>query len=210
LINNAGILRDKSFQAMTDDLWNIIQEVHLNGTFKTIKAAWPYFVKQGYGRIVNTTSTSGIYGNFGQSNYAAAKCGTIGLGASLARDGAKYNIRVNTIAPNAGTNLTRTVMPEEVVQMLKPDFVAPFVAALCTDSIPGETVSNGLYEIGSGFVGMDRLQQSQGYSFPLGRNTTPEDVLSKWDKIVDPAHRPYSSKAALPEIEKVLKEKSNL
>ncbi|KAF5007426.1 hypothetical protein F66182_15738, partial [Fusarium sp. NRRL 66182] len=120
VVNNAGILRDKAFTNMDDNLWNPVINVHLLGTYKVTKAAWPYFLKQKYGRVINTTSTSGIYGNFGQANYAAAKCGILGFSRALAVEGAKYNIKVNTIAPNAGTNMTRTIMPEEMVQAFKP------------------------------------------------------------------------------------------
>lgn len=182
LINNAGILRDVAFQNMSDDLWNNIQSVHLRGSYKTLKAAWPIFVKQKYGRIVNTTSVSGIYGNFGQSNYAAAKCGTIGLSASLAVEGAMHNIRVNTIGPSAGTQLTRTVMPEEIVQALKPDYVAPFVLALLSDNL-SNSVTGGLYEIGSGFIATDRLQRHDIHTFSSNSNLTPEQLASAWPKI---------------------------
>lgn len=112
VINNAGILRDKSFAAMTDQQWDQVMAVHLNGTYKVTKAAWPIFLKQKYGRIVNTTSSSGIYGNFGQANYATAKLAILGFSRALAREGAKYNILVNVIAPNAGTAMTATVFPE--------------------------------------------------------------------------------------------------
>jgi multifunctional beta-oxidation protein len=183
LINNAGILRDKSFQAMTDDLWNIIQAVHLRGSYKTLRAAWPIFLKQGYGRVVNTTSVSGIYGNFGQSNYAAAKCGIIGLSAALSEEGRKHNIRINTVAPSAGTQLTRTVMPEEIIQALKPDYVAPFVVALLSENLPGSS-TGGLYEIGSGSIAMDKFQRTSEHTFPATEELTPESLLSAWSNLV--------------------------
>ncbi|KAF2099226.1 Fox2 protein [Rhizodiscina lignyota] len=139
VINNAGILRDKAFQNMTDNLWFPVLNVHLRGTYKITKAALPHMLRQKYGRIVNITSTSGIYGNFGQANYAAAKCGIVGFTKTMAREGAKYNIYVNAVAPSAGTNMTRTVRPEEEVQAMRPDFVAPLVAVLCSDKCPTPT-----------------------------------------------------------------------
>ena len=118
VVNNAGILRDKAFHNMEDETFDKVMNVHLRGTFKTTKAAWPHFMRQKFGRVINTTSTSGIYGNFGQANYAAAKCGILGFSRALAREGARYNIYVNTIAPNAGTNMTRTVMQKSLCRHL--------------------------------------------------------------------------------------------
>ncbi|KAL1856791.1 bifunctional hydroxyacyl-CoA dehydrogenase/enoyl-CoA hydratase fox2 [Paecilomyces lecythidis] len=183
LINNAGILRDKAFHNMDDKLWDPVLNTHLHGTYKVTKAAWPYFLKQKYGRIVNTTSTSGIYGNFGQANYAAAKLGILGFSRALALEGAKYNIKVNTIAPNAGTNMTRTIMPEEVVQAFKPDYVAPLVALLSSDKL--EPGTKGLYEVGSGWIGSTRWQRSGGHGFPVDVKLTPEAVLKEWKNITN-------------------------
>jgi multifunctional beta-oxidation protein len=183
VVNNAGILRDKAFANMDDKLWDSVLSVHLHGTYKVTKAAWPYFLKQKYGRVVNTTSTSGIYGNFGQANYAAAKCGILGFSRALAREGAKYNIYVNTIAPNAGTNMTRTIMPEELVQAFKPDYVAPMVVLLSSDKAPEPT--GGLYEIGSGWQAKTRWQRTGGHGFPIDVKLTPEAVLDQWNKIID-------------------------
>jgi multifunctional beta-oxidation protein len=192
VINNAGILRDKAFNNMDDKLWNQVIDVHLRGTYKVTKAAWPYMLKQKYGRIVNTTSTSGIYGNFGQSNYAAAKCGILGLSRALAREGAKYNIYVNTIAPNAGTNMTRTIMPEEMVQAFKPDYVAPMVVLLSSDKCPEPT--GGLFEVGSGWQARTRWQRTGGHGFPVDVPLTPEAVLKQWDRVVT-----FDSRADHPE-----------
>jgi multifunctional beta-oxidation protein len=182
LVNNAGILRDKAFTNMDDKLWDQVINVHLRGTYKVTKAAWPHMLKNKYGRIVNTTSTSGIYGNFGQSNYAAAKCGILGFSRALAREGAKYNIFVNTIAPNAGTAMTRTIMPEEMVQAFKPDYVAPMVVLLCSDKCPEPT--GGLFEVGSGWQGRTRWQRTAGHAFPIDVKLTPEAVLKVWDDVV--------------------------
>jgi multifunctional beta-oxidation protein len=183
LVNNAGILRDKAFANMSDEQWDLILSVHLTGTYKCTKAAWPYFLKQKYGRVLNTTSTSGIYGNFGQANYSAAKCGILGFSRALAREGAKYNIFVNTIAPNAGTQMTRTILPEEMVQAFKPDYVAPLVLLLCSDKCPDPT--GGLYEVGSGWQTQTRWQRTGGHGFPVDIKLTPEHVLQQWKKIVD-------------------------
>ncbi|PVI06258.1 peroxisomal multifunctional enzyme type 2 [Periconia macrospinosa] len=181
LINNAGILRDKAFTNMTDEQWDIIHQVHLFGTYACSKAAWPYMLKQKYGRIINTTSTSGIYGNFGQANYASAKCGILGFSKSLALEGKKNNIFVNTIAPNAGTQMTATIMPEEMVQALKPDFVAPLVVLLSSDKAPEPT--GGLYEGGNGWFAATRWQRTGGHGFPVDVKLTPEAVLEKWERI---------------------------
>ncbi|KAI2637170.1 NAD(P)-binding protein [Hypomontagnella submonticulosa] len=184
IINNAGILRDKAFTNMDDSLWDPVLNVHLRSTYKVTKAAWPIFLKQKYGRIVNTTSTSGIYGNFGQANYAAAKCGILGFSRTIALEGAKYNIYCNTIAPNAGTAMTRTILPEELVQAFKPDYIAPLVLALCSDKVPTNP-SGGLYEVGSGWCGRTRWQRSGGVGFPVDVKLVPEEVAKNWAKIVD-------------------------
>lgn len=184
LVNNAGILRDKAFTNMDENLWNSVVNVHLRGTYKVTKAAWPYMLKQKYGRIVNTASTSGIYGNFGQANYAAAKLGILGFSRTLALEGAKYNIKVNTIAPNAGTNMTRTIMPEEMVQSFKPDYVAPLVVLLCSDNVPGAG-TKGLYECGSGWFSCTRWQRSGGHGFPVDVQLTPEEVAKNLQKIIN-------------------------
>ncbi|EAT79101.2 hypothetical protein SNOG_13654 [Parastagonospora nodorum SN15] len=202
LINNAGILRDKAFANMTDDQWDIIHKVHLHGTYSCTKAAWPFMLKQKYGRIINTTSTSGIYGNFGQANYASAKCGILGFSKSLALEGKKNNIFVNTVAPNAGTALTRTIMPEEVVQALKPDYNAPLVVLLCSDKAPEPT--GGLYEMGSGWFAATRWQRTGGHGFPVDVKLTPEAVLAQWERITNfddgRADHPYDNASGLKSI----------
>lgn len=179
IINNAGILRDKSFANMTDDQWDAVYQVHLRGTYAVTKAAWPVLLKQKYGRIVNTTSTSGIYGNFGQANYASAKAGILGFGRALALEGAKYNIFVNTIAPNAGTAMTKSVFTEEMLESFKPDYIAPLVTLLASEKAP---VSGGLYEAGSGWVGATRWQRSGG-KFYQGPPPSIETLAKDWKNI---------------------------
>lgn len=184
VVNNAGILRDKSFASMTDEQWAQVMQVHLEGTYRVTKAAWPLMLKQKYGRIVNTTSTSGIYGNFGQANYACAKMAILGFSRAIAREGQKYNIFVNTIAPNAGTAMTATIMPEEMVQAFKPAYVAPLVGALAAENCP-QPATGCLYEVGSGWVGRTRWQRSGGYGFPPADvPLTPEAVRARWERIV--------------------------
>ncbi|KAK4450016.1 peroxisomal hydratase-dehydrogenase-epimerase [Podospora aff. communis PSN243] len=193
VVNNAGILRDKAFTNMDDSLWDPVMNVHARGTYKVTKAAWPYFLKQKYGRVVNTTSTSGIYGNFGQANYSTAKCAILGFSRAIALEGAKYNIFVNTIAPNAGTAMTKTILPEELVQAFKPEYIAPVVLALCAEKGP-KNPTGGLYEVGSGWVGRTRWQRTGGHGFPVDVPLTPEDVVKNWKNIVT-----FDSRADHPE-----------
>lgn len=180
IVNNAGILRDKSFQGITDEQWQQVIDVHLNGTYAVTKAAWPYFLKQKYGRIINTTSTSGIYGNFGQSNYSTAKLAILGLSRALAIEGKKNNIFVNTIAPNAGTAMTKGIFTDEMLEMFKPEQIAPLVSLLASTKSP---VTGGLFEVGSGWIGATRWERSGGAI--LHGDVSPEDIAANWKKITD-------------------------
>ncbi|KAL8452964.1 hypothetical protein Emag_002050 [Eimeria magna] len=178
LINNAGILRDSSFAKMSERDWDLVMQVHVKGAFACTKAAWPYMVKQGYGRIVNTASASGLYGNFGQANYSAAKMALVGLGKTLAAEGAKYNIKVNCIAPLAGTRMTESILPPALVKALKPECVAPVVLYLSSKECD-ET--GQVYEVGAGWVAAVRWQRSPGKLFPS--SYTLEDVTRDWEKV---------------------------
>lgn len=164
VINNAGILRDISFQKMSEKDWDLIMAVHLKGTFSVSRAAWNLMREQNFGRIVNTSSAAGIYGNFGQANYAAAKLGIHGFTQSLAREGAKRNIFCNSIAPIAASRMTETILPKEALEQLKPDYVVPLVAYLCHDSCQ----ENGsIFEVGAGYMAKLRWQRAQGAFFDL-------------------------------------------
>jgi NAD(P)-dependent dehydrogenase (short-subunit alcohol dehydrogenase family) len=133
-INNAGILRDKSFKNMTDDMWDIIISVHLRGTYLVTKAAFDQMIEQGKGgRIIMTSSTSGLFGNFGQTNYGAAKAGTAGFMRCLWLEGVKYGITVNVLAPTAMSRLTEDILPEQAKDAFPPEKVSPAVVWLCTD-----------------------------------------------------------------------------
>ena len=182
VINNAGILRDKTFHKMTEEDWDLIYDVHVRGAFKVTHAAWPHMRDAGYGRIIFTASAAGIYGNFGQTNYSMAKLGQLGMSQTLALEGVSKNILVNTIAPIAGSRLTETVMPKELVDALKPEFVMPLVLKLCDEN---SKETGGLYEVGAGWIGKVRWERTQGHAFDVGEGFTPEDVNDVWDKIVD-------------------------
>lgn len=182
VVNNAGILRDVSFHKMTDGDWDIIQRVHVNGAFKVSHAAWPKMRDQGYGRIIFTASAAGIYGNFGQANYSAAKLALVGFSNTLALEGRKYNVRANTIAPIAGSRMTETILPKELIDALRPEYVSPLVAWLSHESCED---TGGLYEVGGGFFSKLRWERTQGHTVRLGRAITPELVKSKWSTIVD-------------------------
>jgi 3-hydroxyacyl-CoA dehydrogenase/3a,7a,12a-trihydroxy-5b-cholest-24-enoyl-CoA hydratase len=180
LINNAGILRDVSFQKMTQQDWDLIYRVHVFGAFKTTHAAWPYMRDAGFGRIILTASAAGIYGNFGQANYAMAKLGLHGFAQTLALEGKKRNIVVNTIAPIAGSRMTETVLPPALLEALRPEVVSPLVAKLVHESTE-ET--GGLYEVGGGFFAKLRWERSTGKTFRLGRDVAIEDVDAAWKQI---------------------------
>ncbi|HRC59138.1 MAG TPA: SDR family NAD(P)-dependent oxidoreductase, partial [Kofleriaceae bacterium] len=180
LINNAGILRDVSFPKMTQDDWDLIYRVHVLGAFRTTYAAWPHMRDAGYGRIIMTSSAAGIYGNFGQANYSMAKLGLVGFASTLAIEGRKRNIVVNTIAPIAGSRMTETVLPPELLAALQPELVTPLVARLCHDT---NEDTGGLYEVGGGFFSKLRWERSSGKTFRLGRAVSIEDVDRAWSDI---------------------------
>jgi multifunctional beta-oxidation protein len=180
VLNNAGILRDKTFHRMTDEDWDLVQAVHLRGSYKVTKAAWDHMIKQKFGRIINTTSAAGIYGNYGQANYSAAKLALHGLSLALAREGLKSNIRVNSIAPLAASKMTETVLPPEILENLKPEYVVPLVVYLCHERTE-ETGS--LFEVGAGYVGKLRYERSKGAIFKTDSSFTPAAVSAKLKQI---------------------------
>lgn len=182
LINNAGILRDKSFKSMTDKEWDIVQEVHVKGAYACTKAVWPIMRKQKYGRIINTASAAGIYGNFGQANYSAAKMGLIGFAKTLAREGAKYGILANAIAPVAASQMTETIMPPEMLANLSPERIVPLVALLTHSS---STVTGQVFEAGAGWYGQLRWERTKGHVFKTDESFTPAAVRKQWAKIND-------------------------
>ncbi|XP_061116821.1 peroxisomal multifunctional enzyme type 2 [Conger conger] len=204
VINNAGILRDRSFGRTSDLDWDLIHRVHLRGSFQVTRAAWDHMKNQKYGRIIMTTSAAGIYGNFGQANYSSAKLGLLGLANTLAIEGRKYNIHCNTIAPIAGSRLTETVMPPDLLESLKAEYVAPLVLWLCHDQC---TDSGSLFEAGAGWIGKLRWERAQGSIVRRGgRAMTPEAVREEWDQICDftDATKPASTGESLAGLVAVL------
>jgi 3-hydroxyacyl-CoA dehydrogenase/3a,7a,12a-trihydroxy-5b-cholest-24-enoyl-CoA hydratase len=182
VVNNAGILRDTSFPKMSEADWDLIYRVHVLGAYRVTKAAWEHLRTQGYGRVIFTSSAAGLYGNFGQANYSTAKMGLVGLGQTLALEGAKRGIHVNVIAPVAGSRLTETIMPPAIVDALKPAYVSPLVMYLCHESCE----ENGsVFEVGGGFVGKLRWERTVGKTFPVGRDLSPEQVRAAWPVITD-------------------------
>jgi 3-hydroxyacyl-CoA dehydrogenase/3a,7a,12a-trihydroxy-5b-cholest-24-enoyl-CoA hydratase len=182
LINNAGILRDRTFHKMDDVDWDAVYRVHLFGAFKTTHAAWPHLRQKSYGRVVMTASSTGIYGNFGQANYGAMKLALMGLANTLALEGAKYNIHVNTIAPIAASRMTDGLLPEPIFKALGPERVAPLVAYLCHESC---AVNGRKFEAGGNWAAEIRWQRSPGWRLPLTEEMTPEDIDQNWAKISD-------------------------
>ncbi|PHX40853.1 serine/threonine protein kinase [Pseudomonas sp. NZIPFR-PS5] len=182
VVNNAGILRDKSFAKMEDADWDLVYRVHVEGAYKVTRAAWPHLRDQGYGRIIFTSSTSGIYGNFGQANYGMAKLGLYGLTRTLAVEGRKNNILVNAIAPTGGTRMTEGLIPASVFELLKPELVSPLVVYLGSEQCQD---SAGLYEVGGGWIGKVRWERSLGAGFDPHAGFSPEDVAAQWQTISD-------------------------
>jgi NAD(P)-dependent dehydrogenase (short-subunit alcohol dehydrogenase family) len=180
LVNNAGILRDKSMLKMSIEDYELVRSVHLDGTFFCIKAALPLMRESSYGRIVSTASGTGVYGNFGQTNYGAAKMGIVGLTNCVKQEGAKYNILANVIVPQAGTRMTATVLPPNIVEMLKPEYVSPIVGWLASEQCD---VSGQIYMAGAGYFSRSAIVEGPGVFLDPEGEITIEDVVANLDKI---------------------------
>ena len=183
LLNNAGILRDVSFKNMKDQDWDLINTVHVKGAYKCARAAWPHFRKQKYGRVINTASAAGLFGSFGQCNYSAAKLAQVGFTETLAKEGRKYNILCNVIAPIAASRMTATVMPPEVLEVMKPEWVVPLVAVLTHSS--NTNTSGCIFECGGGHMAQLRWERAKGALLKANETYTPGAILNKWSDVND-------------------------
>ena len=178
LVNNAGILRDKSFAKGSLDDFKRVLDVHLMGSVNCTKACWDIMREQQYGRIMVTTSSSGLFGNFGQTNYGAAKMGVVGMMNTLCQEGAKYNIRVNALSPCAGTRMTEGLIPEQAFELLKPEAVTAGMLYLVCNDAPNRTILSA----GAGTFAVARIVETEGVNL-LPAELTPEAVRDNWAAI---------------------------
>lgn len=182
LVNNAGILRDKSFSKMDMADFRLVVDVHLMGAANCCKAVWPHMVAQQYGRILMTTSSTGLYGNFGQANYGAAKLAQVGLMQTLAIEGAKYNIHVNALAPTAATRMTESLFPPQILDALQPEAVVPAMLVLVHESAPTRTILCA----GGGSFEAAHITLTQGIHLGLG-DTVPEQLAQRLAQVTERA-----------------------
>jgi len=180
LINNAGILRDRSFVKMSLDDFRLVIDVHVMGAANCTKAVWETMRTQGYGRIVMTTSSSGLYGNFGQANYGAAKMALVGLMQTLAIEGKKYNIHVNCLAPTAATQMMEGILPEEQLAILQPELVSPAVLALASEEAP----TRAILCAGAGGFELANITLTKGVHIE-GNPPSAETLLASWEELAD-------------------------
>jgi len=184
LVNNAGILRDKSFSKGTVDDFRLVVDVHLMGTVHCTKACWDIMKAQEYGRIVVTSSSSGLYGNFGQSNYGAAKMGVVGMMNTLAQEGAKYNVKINALAPTAGTRMTEGLIDDKAFALLTPEAVTPAVLFLVSDEAPNRAI----LAAGAGAFAVAKIVETEGMWLPEA-DQTPEGIAANWSQICEGGER---------------------
>ena len=182
LVNNAGILRDRAFAKMTLEDWDVVMRIHVSGSTICTMAVWPHMKAANYGRIVMTSSSSGMYGNFGQSNYGAAKMAVIGLMNVLHIEGAKNNIRINTISPGAATRMTEDLLPPAAIELMKPKFVTPGLLYLACEDAPSRVILDAT----AGGFARTLIHETEGIYLPP-EDCTPENIQARFEDISDPA-----------------------
>jgi len=183
LVNNAGILRDKTFLKTEESDWDAVCQVHLKGAYCVTRPAFRVMKENGYGRIILTTSGAGIFGNFGQSNYSAAKSGVVGLANVLKLEGAKNNIKANVLAPVAATRLTEDILPPPVFEKMKPEYVTPVVLYLCSEQCED---SGTIINAGLGYFSKSAMMTNNGVILSVADGAPqPEDIMGKWDEITN-------------------------
>ena len=181
LVNNAGILRDKTFHNVSMDDFNLVMDVHFQGTLNCTHTIYPIMREKGFGRIVFTSSSSGVFGNFGQSNYGAAKMAMVGLMNTLKLEGQKYNVFSNTITPVAYTRMTENLMPEDFGKQFQPEYITPAVLYLASDQAP----NGAIMAAGAGVFSRILIHETMGISLGTGEDMTPENISASWEKISD-------------------------
>ena len=196
VVANAGILRDKAFHNMTSEMFDHVMDVHLRGSFHVLQPAFVHMRERGYGRVVTTSSSAGLYGNFGQVNYSTAKMGLVGMARTIATEGARFNIKANAVAPNAFTRMTENLITGSAAERLKPDLVSPVVAWLCHEDCP---VTGQVFQVGSGRVARVFVAETTGY---WNEALTPEDVAANFDTMMDESG--YSVPASVADAGKLM------
>ncbi len=182
IVHNAGFVQDKTLRKMTDEQWDLVQDVHLKAAFKLTRAAWTHFEEQGSGRLVFISSASGLYGNFGQGNYAAAKAGMHGLARSIQLEGSALNIAANVVAPFGATELNSANFPEELKAAIKTDYVAPLIGYLAH---PDCQENGGLFEASAGVYKKVRWQRAAGLEVDTSQPITLKQIADGWDEVTD-------------------------
>lgn len=195
IVNNAGIVADRSFAKMSQEELQAVLGVHLLGAFRLTQAAWPHLAERQYGRVVMTTSVAGLFGNFGQANYSAAKAGLVGLGRTLAIEGARKNIKVNIVSPGAATSMTAAALPEQLHAAMSPDRVAQLVGYLCHEAC---ATTGEIFYAAAGSYARNLIIQTAGYKNPAA---TVEDIAANLGQIMDTSEWTIPTEAlALPEV----------
>lgn len=198
IVHNAGGVDDASIAKMTEHAWQSIIDINLRSAFQLARAAWPHFKERNFGRLVFTSSSAGLYGNFGQANYSASKMGLIGLARTIAIEGAKYNITANCIAPLAATDMNKGLLPDSLIEHAHAEKISPLVAYLCHEDC---VESGSVFEVAGGWVGKVHISCSEGVLLS-DKELNPDSIATRWSEICDSSKScmPLSAKGSLDSI----------